>query len=97
MPTGDFYPPGLLYEPVDSSIGSYPFTLADISRLDVKKGDILVIQSPRIMEIPAGRRDALVDEFGRLGVKVVMTNDETKLTVVRPSRRKRRPRLNGIM
>jgi hypothetical protein len=54
-----------------------------ISVLRLRPGDILVIESPRMADLPNEKREALMAEFQKRDIGVIITNDRTKLSIIR--------------
>ena len=75
-----------------------------VSVLRLRPGAILVIQSPRMNQLSDERRDALMAEFQKRDIGVIITNDRTNLSIIRPCSKspsrakpiKFRRRLTGI-
>ena len=58
--------------------------ISQVSILPIESGDILAIKAPRFYELSELKRNELYRNFESLGVKVIVTNDETDFSVIRP-------------
>jgi hypothetical protein len=75
-----------------------------VSVLRLRPGDILVIESPRMNQLSEEQREALVARFQKRDIEVIITNDRTNLSIIRPCSKspspakptKSRRRLTGI-